>query len=206
MSHGFRGPHFSSLMAAFDKRALRAAGLARRAEISPDAAAAFAERLARLGPNLARAQAAAVVSVFSSIGDEVATVPLMRALHEAGFAVCLPVTGKRGKRLVFRRWTPDVDMVAGPMDILEPSAAADVLAPDLLFVPVAAFDRRGQRLGYGAGFYDRTLAFLRAEREIVAVGVAYAGQETLFIPNEPHDEPLDLVVTETETIACTGST
>ncbi len=205
MSHGFRGPHYS-LTAAFDKRGLREAGLAVRARVAPGTASAFAKRLARLGPDLARAQSAAVVAVFSSIGDEVATEPLMHALQEAGFAVCLPVTGIRGTRLIFRRWTSGDEMVAGRLGILEPFTSAELLEPDLVFVPVAAFDRRGHRLGYGAGFYDLTLAALRAEKAVVAIGVAYAGQEVLFIPNEAHDEPLDLVVTDSETIACTGTT
>ncbi len=74
--------------------------------------------------------------------------------------------------------------------------------PDLLFVPLAAFDRRGHRIGYGAGFYDRTLAALRAEKEVAAIGLAYAAQEVLFVPADDHDEPLDMVVTEKDVIVC----
>ena len=69
-------------------------------------------------------------------------------------------------------------------------------------VPLAAFDRRGHRIGYGAGFYDRTLAFLRAEKEVAAIGLAYAAQEVLFVPADDHDEPLDMVVTEKDVIVC----
>jgi 5-formyltetrahydrofolate cyclo-ligase len=183
-----------------DKKAARTEALALRAKISPAEADAFAQRLARIGPELARAHGANAVSAFASIGDEIATGPLLAALHAAGFVVGLPITGKIGTPLSFRRWTPDTRMVEGRMRIPEPPAEAAPVVPDVLFVPLAAFDRRGHRIGYGAGFYDRTLAALRAEKDIVAIGVAYAGQEVLFVPNDDHDEPLDMIVTEKDTI------
>lgn len=188
-----------------DKPGLRAAAFATRAGIPEEVAQAFAQRLAKVGPELARAHGAKSVSVFWSIGDEVPTQPLVAALHAAGFEVGLPVTGKRGTPLVFRRWTPQTFMVKGRMDIPEPPAGSETVEPDLLFVPLAAFDRRGHRLGYGAGFYDMTLAALRGKKEVTAVGVAYAAQEVLFIPEEPHDQPLDFVVTEKDTIVCAGA-
>ena len=181
---------------------MRAGSLAKRAAIGPDARAAFARRLARLGPDLARGHGATSASAFWPLADEIDTRPLIAALHEAGFAVALPVTGRMGTALAFRRWTPQTVMVSGKMGIQEPPADAETLEPDLLFVPLAAFDRRGHRIGYGAGFYDRTLADLRARKEITAVGLAYADQEVLFIPSEDHDQPLDFVVTEKDTIVC----
>ena len=187
---------------ATDKKATRAAALALRAAVTDDVAAAFAARLARLGPDMARGHGARFVSAFASIGDEIATHPLMQALHAAGFVVALPVTGKIGTPLVFRRWTPETTMVSGRMSIPEPPASAEVVEPDVLFVPLAAFDRRGHRIGYGAGFYDRTLAALRATKTITAIGVAYAAQEVLFVQNDDHDEPLDFIVTEKDTIVC----
>lgn len=183
-----------------DKKAARTEALALRAKISPAEADAFAQRLARIGPELARAHNANAVSAFASIGDEIATGPLLAALHAAGFVVGLPITGKIGTPLSFRRWTPETRMVEGRMRIPEPPADAAPVVPDVLFVPLAAFDRRGHRIGYGAGFYDRTLAALRAEKDVVAIGVAYAGQEVLFVPNDDHDEPLDMIVTEKDTI------
>ncbi len=213
MSHGHCGPHLFSRnpsrlrgVSGVAKSSMRAAGLDHRAGIPREAADAFAARLARLGPELARAHGAAAVSAYASIGDEVGTAPLLAALHEAGFSVGLPVTGRRGTALAFRRWHPDVAMVSGRMDIPEPPPDAEAVVPDLLFVPLAAFDRRGHRIGYGAGFYDRTLAALRRQRSVVAVGVAFAGQEVLFVPAEAHDEPLDFVVTEKDMIACAGAT
>ena len=203
MSHGFCGPHlWFRMIDAFDKKTIRAKAMVSRGTMASHDAEAFAARLARLGPDLARGHGAEVVSVFWSIGDEIPTYPLIRALDDAGFAVALPVTGERGTPLMFRRWTPLTIMVPGRMAIPQPPAEAETLVPDLLFVPLAAFDRRGHRVGYGAGYYDRTLEVLRAKKTVTAVGLAYAAQEVLFIPDEAHDQPLDFVVTEKDTILC----
>ena len=203
-THPFHVQHGADLLDAPDKRSLRAAAFAARAGVPRATAEAFGQRLARLGPRLARGAredaTGGVVSLYWAIGDEAPTQPLMAALHEAGFDVALPVTGEAGSALTFRRWTPDSATVPGRMAIPEPPADATALTPDVLFVPLAAFDRRGHRVGYGAGFFDRTLARLRAEGEVTAIGVAYAAQEALFIPAVDHDEPLDLIVTETDTL------
>ncbi|MDE3177228.1 MAG: 5-formyltetrahydrofolate cyclo-ligase, partial [Pseudomonadota bacterium] len=103
--------------------------------------------------------------------------------------------------LRFRRWRPGEPTAPGQMRIPEPTAQAPELEPDLLFVPLAAFDRRGHRIGYGAGHYDCTLARLRARKPIVAVGVAYAACEVAAVPHEAHDQPLDYILTEAELIA-----
>jgi 5-formyltetrahydrofolate cyclo-ligase len=183
-----------------DKPAVRAAALALRDKMTADVAAKIAERLADHGPRLAREHGAKVVSAYWSIGAEILTLPLLEALDAAGFAVALPVTGKRGQPLVFRQWKPGDPLVPGKMDIPEPRASAPVLDPDLLFVPLAAFDREGQRIGYGAGFYDVTLKALRARKAIVAVGAGYAAQEVESVPHEDHDEKLDFILTERELI------
>ena len=114
---------------------------------------------------------------ISRLRDEASTLPLLETLAGAGVKTALPVTGPRGTPLVFRLWRPGEPTVEGKMGISEPRPAAAEVAPDLLFVPLAAFDRTGHRIGYGAGYYDRTLAALRAKK-IFAVGVAYASQET----------------------------
>ena len=184
-----------------EKPAVRAAALALRGAVTTDTAADFAARLADLGPGFARSHDAAVVAAYWSIGDEILTLPLLEALDAAGFATALPVTPGRGAALVFRQWKTGDVMVPGAMGIPEPRPEAPVLVPDLLFVPLAAFDRRGHRIGYGAGFYDRSLRALRADRTIVAIGVGYAAQEVERIPREAHDEPLDMILTERELIA-----
>jgi 5-formyltetrahydrofolate cyclo-ligase len=140
----------------------------------------------------------AVVSGFWPIGREIDIRPLLLALHERGHKVVLPVTPKRGNPLTFRLWRPG--------DVLQPERfgtfrpIGDEAVPDFLLVPLLAFDRRGHRLGYGAGFYDRTLAGLPEGRD--ALGVAYAGQEVPEVPAGPTDMRLDAVATDNGVIFC----
>jgi 5-formyltetrahydrofolate cyclo-ligase len=184
------------------KAALRAKALARRTETQGGAAAAFASYLAETGLSIAMRWRPQVASAYFPLPNEAPTLPLLEHLAKAGFKTALPVTGKRGMPLVFRLWRPGEPTVKGKMAIEEPLGEAPEVAPDLLFVPLAAFDRAGNRIGYGAGFYDRTLRQLRAMKPVCAVGVAYAAQELPGIPHESHDESLDYVLTERELIDC----
>ncbi len=186
---------------ASPKAELRRAALARRAALPPTARALFSERLLREGAALAARHASASVSAFHPVRDEPDALALLAMLAARGVATALPVTGKRGEPLVFRRWRPGEPTVPGQMRIPEPPPEAAAIDPDLLFVPLAAFDRRGHRIGYGAGHYDRTLARLKALKTIVAVGVAYGISEVDAIPDEPHDEPLDYILTDCELIS-----
>jgi len=138
----------------------------------------------------------AVIAGFWPIGSEVDIMPALARYAVLGHAIALPVVVGRGTPLVFRRWRDGDDMDTGPFDIAEPKAAAEDLSPEVLFVPMLSFDRAGYRLGYGGGFYDRTLRRLRARKAIVAIGVAYGVQEFLETPHGPNDEPLDWIVTE----------
>lgn len=181
------------------KDAVRAQALAARSSIPAERRAAFAGTLASLGLVTARRWASrpdAVVSVFWPIRDEPDTLPLLSALAEAGFSAALPVTPKRGAPLRFRAWRIGEPLISGRFGTSEPAAAAADLDPDLLFVPLAAFDRRGFRLGYGAGYYDGALDRLRRLKPVRAVGVGFAVQEVGAVPTEPHDQPLDALVTE----------
>lgn len=119
------------------------------------------------------------------------------ALHDG--PLCLPAVIARGTALQFRQWR-DEPLEGGLYGTLHPPATAPVLRPRVVIVPLAAFDRRGSRLGYGGGFYDRTLAALRASGDVTAIGLAYAVQELAAIPAEPFDQPLDLIVTDRELI------
>ena len=179
---------------------MRRAALARRAAIDPAARGAFSRRLAEEGLRLARLWRPRIVSAFHPLSEEPSTLPLLTALAADGFATALPAVVGRGSPLTFRRWRPGEPTRAGAMSIREPIEGAPVVDPDLLFVPLACFDRRGHRIGYGAGFYDRTLAGLRAMKPIHAVGVAYGVCEVAAVPYEGHDQSLDVVVTEQETI------
>ena len=185
---------------AFLKADLRRDALARRALVDPSARALFSDRLAREGVDLAARYSAAAVSAYHPVRDEPDTLALLGALAALEVATALPVTGQRGEPLTFRRWRPGDPTVAGAMRIPEPPPGAPTLFPDLLFVPLAAFDRRGHRIGYGAGHYDLTLARLKTLKPIVAVGVAYAVSEIEQVPAEAHDEPLDYILTDLELI------
>ena len=184
------------------KPALRAQALARRGETPVEAAAAYAAHLATEGLVLVMRLRPGIVAAYFPLSGEPSTLPLLEKLANAGVKTALPVTGRRGTPLTFRLWRPGEPTIQGKMAIEEPLPAAPIAAPDLLFVPLAAFDRAGHRIGYGAGFYDRTLAGLRAKKPICAVGVAYASQEFPKIPHEEHDESLDYVLTERELIEC----
>ena len=189
------------------KKAARAAAMERRSE-------AHAGYVRRLGAEFAGAalmrqflaaaspRAGAPVSGYWPVRDEIDVRPLLAEFARRGHICGLPVIAAKGKPLAFRRWKPEVPLVAGRWDIPVPPADADEVIPELVIVPLLAFDRSGRRLGYGAGFYDRTLALLRGRpgARVFAAGVAYAAQEAAEVPAEDTDEPLDLVVTETEAI------
>ena len=182
------------------KTTLRRDALARREAIEPAARAAFSRRLADEGLRLARLWRPQIVSVFHPLRGEPDTLRLLTALAADGFATALPVVVGRGSPLTFRRWRSGDQTRDGAMSIRQPLEAAPVVDPDLLFVPLACFDRRGHRIGYGAGFYDLTLARLRAMKPVRAAGVAYGVCEIAAVPYESHDQTLDAVVTEQETI------
>jgi 5-formyltetrahydrofolate cyclo-ligase len=182
------------------KALLRRQALARRKEVAPDAQTRLAERLAKEGVRLARLWRPAVVSAFHPIREEPDTLALLRALATEGCATALPAVVGRGSPLTFRLWRPGEATRPGEMGIPEPLDSAPAAEPDLLFVPLACFDRRGHRIGYGAGYYDRSLERLRSAKRIHAVGVAYGVCEVASAPYEAHDQSLDVVVTEHETI------
>ena len=187
-----------------DKAALRAQALARRAMVDAETRAAFSLRLAAIGVQLAHRLHVSAASAFYPIRGEPDTLALLAALGAQGFRTALPVTLGPGQRLAFRAWRPGEATAPGPLKIPEPLASAPALEPDLLFVPLACFDRRGHRVGYGAGHYDRTLEALRAARPTTAVGVAYACAQVANLPDAPHDQRMDFIVTERELLDCRG--
>jgi 5-formyltetrahydrofolate cyclo-ligase len=142
----------------------------------------------------------AIVSGFSPLKSEINPVPLMRAFADAGAGLALPVVTGRGKPLIMRAWSFGAPLVSGVWGIREPPESAPEVFPDILIVPLLAFDRAGHRIGYGAGYYDMTIARLRAIKPAIAIGIAYAAQEIAEIPTTPRDARLDFVLTERETI------
>jgi 5-formyltetrahydrofolate cyclo-ligase len=179
------------------KTTLRAAALARRDALSDAQRDAAAQALAARGLPFDIARGA-IVAGYSPIRSEIDPVPLMRKLAAQGAQLALPVIIARDAPLIFRIWSPGAELVRGPLGILEPSPEAARVIPDVLLVPLAAFDRSGHRIGYGAGHYDRTFAQLRASKAVTAAGVAFAVQEIEAVPALPHDVALDYVLTETQ--------
>jgi 5-formyltetrahydrofolate cyclo-ligase len=181
------------------KTEIRRDAVARRDALpAAERAAAAAAIAARPLPVAVRP--GAIVSGFSPLKSEINPVPLMRAFAAAGATMALPVVAGRGKPLTMRSWNFGEPLVSGVWGIREPPESAPEVFPDILIVPMLAFDRAGQRIGYGAGYYDMTIARLRGMKPVIAVGIAYAAQETARIPTTPRDAALDLVLTERETI------
>lgn len=175
-----------------EKSQLRKEAEARRRSL---ARADFADRLAAHAPQLPF-ESQAAVSGYWAFRDEADPRAVMLALAERGHPLCLPVMVGKGLPLRFHRWHPGDAMRVHAFGVTEPSADAEVLTPSVLLVPLLAFDARGYRLGYGGGYYDRTLRALRLAGPVLAVGIAYAGQEVAVVPHGPHDERLDAVLTE----------
>ena len=136
-----------------------------------------------------------VVAGYIPIRTEIDVLPVLRMLHSQKTRICVPVIMAAGKPLGFRQWTPECTMQEGPFGAWVPREG-EWLEPDLLLCPLVAFDKRGHRLGYGGGYYDRSLARIRDKKPVTALGFAYAGQETNEVPTESTDQPLDGIVTE----------
>ncbi|HET9903950.1 MAG TPA: 5-formyltetrahydrofolate cyclo-ligase [Xanthobacteraceae bacterium] len=182
------------------KAELRSAALSRRDALPAEERARAAEAVAARG--LPVAAAGRIVSGYMPIRSEMSPLPLLRRLADAGISLALPAIAGRGRPLVMRAWSFGAPLQRGQWGIREPGPDAAAVVPDILITPLAAFDRRGGRIGYGAGYYDMTIAKARAEKRAIAVGLAFAAQEIDAVPMLPHDQHLDFVLTERETIAC----
>jgi 5-formyltetrahydrofolate cyclo-ligase len=189
----------SSLIASA-KSDLRKAALERRDALAADERMAAAETIAARAFPVAVAPNT-IVSGYMPLGRELDPRPLMRRLADAGARLALPVVVGRGVPLLMRAYAFGDALVKGVWGIRVPPPDAPEVAPDLLLVPLLAFDRNGNRLGYGAGYYDMTIAALRAQMPVVAVGIAFAAQEVAEVPTTTRDVRLDVVLTEREVIA-----
>ncbi|WP_336096223.1 5-formyltetrahydrofolate cyclo-ligase [Roseovarius sp. CH_XMU1461] len=136
---------------------------------------------------------------YMPIRTEIDPLPAMAEAAAHG-PVGVPVIVAEGAPLIFSRWEPECEMVEGPFGASVP-AKGELFEPEILIVPLVGFDRQGGRLGYGGGFYDRTLEKLRAKRPTLAIGFAYGAQEAARLPLEVTDQPLDMLVTEAEVIS-----
>lgn len=143
----------------------------------------------------------AVISLYHPMQDELDTKPLAEEMIARGFTIALPVTPKKRGPLTFRAFRDGDPLIEDRYGVMTPVEDAREVRPMILVTPLLAFTRDGARLGYGGGYYDRTLAALRAETDILAVGFAFAAQEVEKMPTSATDERLDYIVTEREVIA-----
>lgn len=178
------------------KVALRSAARARRALLNPEerreASAAIAAHGLRF---LGRSGAGTIVGGFMPIGEEISPLPLMAAAATSGCRLALPVMMGKTVPLEFRAYTPGEALKTAVWGIREPTDDKPVLAPDVVLVALLAFDAEGYRLGYGGGYYDRTLSALRARKPVITVGLAYDSQEVDAVPHLDYDERLDWMLT-----------
>jgi 5-formyltetrahydrofolate cyclo-ligase len=188
----------TSLSLPETKDRLRQEALVRRDALEPPVRHAAARRIAEQGIALGDLRAVTPVGGYWPIRSEVDPRPLMEALIARGQDVALSQI--RHPHLSFRQWLPGDVLVKGGFGVREPGPDAPEVFPKALLVPLVAFDRRGGRIGYGKGHFDRAIAALEAQHPILTVGLAYAMQEIVEVPVEPHDRLLDVIVTETELI------
>jgi 5-formyltetrahydrofolate cyclo-ligase len=186
---------------ARQKAALRREALARRDALPAAERQAAAEAIA-VRPFPLALKPGVVISGFMPVKSEINPLPLMRELAAAGARLALPAVAGRGKPLIMRAYAYGDPLAAGVWGIREPEADAPGVEPDILLVPLLAFDRKGNRIGYGAGYYDMTINRLRGLKTVVAVGIAYAAQEVPAVPATPRDARLDLMLTERDVIDC----
>ena len=177
------------------KQQLRAIAKSIRADAFARHGRSASEEIAAHGLDFANRQAGLTVSGFFAINDEIDPQPLMLRLVDDGHHLALPTLQGPGKPLLFRRWHPGDPMAEQRWGIREPLPSAPQVQPNVILVPLLAFDGQGYRLGYGGGYYDRTLAEARATRSVTAVGLAYDAQEVQSVPHDDYDQRLDWVLT-----------
>ncbi|MCF6272908.1 MAG: 5-formyltetrahydrofolate cyclo-ligase [Rhodobacteraceae bacterium] len=180
---------------AVQKQAVRKAAMATRKVAHEAASGAGRAAANHLLDWVASAPKVRFISGYMPIRSEIDVLPAMHALFARGYQISVPVIVAKATPLRFRAWTPDVNMVDGPFGARVPESGT-WHQPDLLLCPMLAFDESGQRMGYGGGFYDRSIAGLKAEKPVRAMGFAYAAQQVKALPHEPTDQRLDGVITE----------
>ncbi len=188
-----------------DKAAIRLKAAEERAAIDAETRRAAAEAAADVlfsAFNLVQLCKQGPLSAFWPVAVEFDSVPILMRAHQAGIPLCLPVVERRYKPLIFRTWDPSQTLETGPYNIYQPTLEAEQVTPRVMIVPLMAFTRAGDRIGYGGGYFDQTIRELRDAGPLLTIGLAYASQEMAKLPVDPHDQRLDWVVTEKEAIEC----
>ena len=191
-------------MKSDEKRAERTRALTRRAAAYARHGAAAGEALARHGLGFLALPEPVVVSGFSAIRDEIDPALLLARLAGEGHRLALPVMQGKGRPLQFRSWAPGDAMASAHWGIAEPLPDKPEVYPDVVLVPLLAFDAQGYRLGYGGGFYDRSLQNLRAKKPVIAVGIGYDELRIDAVPHLDYDERLDWVLTPSGPLRCSS--
>lgn len=177
------------------KQRLRRLALSRRVVIHGKLSSEAADRIEKFGRDFFVGNPLAVVGGYWPMRDEINCCPLLKQLNTLGWNIALPCITGSNRPLLFKHWEPGHKLEQGPFKTSEPSSRRAVLEPTVMLVPLVAFDAEGYRLGYGGGFYDRSIAALRAKSAITTIGLAYDEQEVVKVPNERHDERLDWILT-----------
>ena len=184
------------------KKRMRTAAKTRRAEAFALHGATACEWLASHGLTFLNPPQTVTISGFSAIGDEINPLSLLLRLANDGHPLALPAMQGKGKPLLFRSWTPGDEMAPAVWGIAEPLSSRPPVQPDIVLVPLLVFDPSGHRLGYGGGYYDRSLHELRRQKRVIAVGIAYDEQRLDAVPHLDYDQPLDWVLTPSGPIKC----
>lgn len=178
------------------KAQLRKACQQQRDALADEERQAYSKAFARHFLKHAKADSK-VVAGYAAINNELDIMPLMAMLSNGDRICSLPVTSPPSRQLFFRRWHTGTKMVPGNYRIMMPSQESETVTPDIIILPMVGFDRHHQRIGYGAGYYDCTLRELRKKGyNPFTIGAAYSVQQVDRVPVEPHDEPLDMIITE----------
>jgi len=192
----------SSADIARSKEKLRKQARTRRRDLHIRGGAAAAKSIVRSGAAFFKAKPAGVVAGYYPVGSELSPLGLMAALENEGWRGALPVVAARNEGLEFYAWREGDALAPGAHNIPRPPDGAAALVPDIVIAPLLCFDRQGYRLGYGGGYYDRTLQSLRDEGEVVVIGLAFAAQMVDEVPHAPFDQKLDWVLVEDKLIKC----
>lgn len=179
-----------------DKNTLRQDALRKRLSLPTAARKEAAQAMAERFLQTVKLKPGAVIAGYWPVNGEINVLPLLTQLQGQGYACALPQMSGKDKPLLFGRWSEKTPMKTNAFEIKEPEASAPAVMPDIVIVPLLAFDDQLHRLGYGAGFYDRTFTVMKKIGPFTAVGVAYDVQKIGKVPAEAHDRALDMVVTD----------
>jgi 5-formyltetrahydrofolate cyclo-ligase len=176
-----------------EKEELREQAILHRERIRPEGE--DVEAIAALFRDHIKPQAGQVVAAYWPMGNEIDVRYIIDDLIRRRIDVALPVSGKTSREMVFSRWDGKGDLIKGAYGVFVPPQD-DPVEPDIILVPMLAFDRKGNRLGRGGGHYDATIAALRQKKTVLVIGIAYAAQAVLFnLPAEEHDQKMDMIIT-----------